>query len=302
MQIVRLEIDPNNEMEGMDAIALVENPAIETDFVYFNKQEEFKTYNDYPKAAKENARIGIERNKEINNKCATQVGKVRAQQLVNGEALSVDTIKRMRAFLIRQKDNYDLAVKRKDYEACGYISYMLWGGPEALPWAEKTLRKEGIEFNVEERIIESIIELELKKLTQKPQTFKVVDEQQIIVSPVMIPDLMIPRYNELGEEYMVYFDAKTIKEMAYKYAKDKLLDKVNLEHDSEQFVEDIYLVESWIKEDENDKSNKYGFDLPVGTWFTMYKIDNKDVWENQIKAGKVKGVSLEGLFNHVVEA
>ena len=43
----------------------------------------------------------------------------------------------MRSFLLRQKDNYDLAIKRSDYNACGYISYLLWGGPAALPWAEK---------------------------------------------------------------------------------------------------------------------------------------------------------------------
>ena len=80
-------------------------------------------------------------------KCATQVGKVGAQQLINGEKLSLDTIRRMRSFLIRQKGNYELATKRKDYNACGYISYLLWGGEAALPWAEKKLRQAGIEFS-----------------------------------------------------------------------------------------------------------------------------------------------------------
>ena len=69
----------------------------------------------------------IELNEKNNMKCATQVGKVRAQQLVNGEKLSLDTIKRMRSFLIRQKGNFELATRRKDYNACGYISYLLWG-------------------------------------------------------------------------------------------------------------------------------------------------------------------------------
>ena len=119
MKVVKLTIDEDNEFEGIDAVALVAEPAIELDFQYFSAQK-FETYNDYPEAAIEAAKQGIKRNEAIKNKCATQVGKVRAQQLVNGENLSLDTIKRMRSFLIRQKDNYDLAVRRSDYNACGY--------------------------------------------------------------------------------------------------------------------------------------------------------------------------------------
>ena len=81
-------------------------------------------------------------------KCVTQVGKVRAQQLANRENVSLDTIKRMRNFLLRQKDNYDLATKRKDYNACGYISYLLWGGEDVIAWTEKKLRQSDIEFDL----------------------------------------------------------------------------------------------------------------------------------------------------------
>ena len=96
----------------------------------------------------------------------TQVGKVRAQQLVNGEKLSLDTIRRMRSFLIRQKNNYDLAKQRRDYDACGYISYLLWGGESALPWAEKKLRQAGEEFKEEYLILDSF--------TESKQTFSKV--------------------------------------------------------------------------------------------------------------------------------
>jgi hypothetical protein len=147
MKIVELQIDESS-LSGFEATAFVENPAIEQDFIAFNKVEMAETtFNDYPQGAVDAAKRGIELNKENNNKCATQVGKVRAQQLVNGEKLSLDTIQRMRSFLLRQKDNYDLATKRKDYNACGYISYLLWGGEAALPWAEKKLRQAGIEFS-----------------------------------------------------------------------------------------------------------------------------------------------------------
>jgi len=152
MKVIKLDVREENELEGIDAVALVENPAIEIDFQAFSKHQ-FQSFNDYPKAAIEAAAQGIKRNEALGNKCGTQVGKVRAQQLAQGKPVTLDTIKRMRSFLLRQKDNYDLAISRKDYDACGYISYLLWGGPAALPWAEKKLRQAGILEEQNEKII-----------------------------------------------------------------------------------------------------------------------------------------------------
>ena len=36
-------------------------------------------------------------------------------------------------------------------------------------------------------------------------------------------------------------------------------------------------------------------DLPDGSWFGSYKVDNEAVW-NDIKAGTFKGFSVEGMF------
>jgi len=75
----------------------------------------------------------------VNNKCATQVGKVRAQQLAKGEAISVETIKRMYSYLSRAEEYYD----EGDTTSCGYISYLLWGGKSAKRWAESKLKELG---------------------------------------------------------------------------------------------------------------------------------------------------------------
>jgi hypothetical protein len=101
------------------------------------KYELFQSYNDYPQAVRNNAKRGIELNEKNGNKCATQVGKVRAQQLANGERVTVDTIKRMYSYLSRAKEDYEQATPQD----CGYISYLLWGGLAGLRWSEAKLKE-----------------------------------------------------------------------------------------------------------------------------------------------------------------
>lgn len=143
-KIVELGIDIDNAHEdlfeelGVDVISIVEHPAIEESFMYFST-EEFESYSDYPEAVRNNAKRGIELNEANGNKCATQTGKVRAQQLANGENISVDTIQRMYSYLSRAEVYYD----EGDTEACGTISYLLWGGKAALRWSESKLKELG---------------------------------------------------------------------------------------------------------------------------------------------------------------
>ena len=103
----------------------------------FDNEQEFESYADYPDGVKNNAKRGIELNEKVNNKCATQVGKVRAQQLAKGEAITVETIKRMFSYLSRAEEYYD----EGDSKACGTISYLLWGGKAGLRWAGSKLKE-----------------------------------------------------------------------------------------------------------------------------------------------------------------
>jgi hypothetical protein len=98
-----------------------------------------KTYGDYGSGVRNNAKRGIELNKKVNNRCATSVGKIRAQQLARGEKLSVSTIKRMYSYLSRAETYYDAG----DSKACGTISYLLWGGKAGLAWSRGKLRELG---------------------------------------------------------------------------------------------------------------------------------------------------------------
>ena len=96
-----------------------------------------ESYNDYPDSVANNAKRGIELNEKVNNKCATDVGKIRAQQLAQKEKISTSTIKRMYSYLSRAEEYYDPS----DPSACGTISYLLWGGKSAKNWAESKMKQ-----------------------------------------------------------------------------------------------------------------------------------------------------------------
>jgi len=101
------------------------------------KKMVLESYSDYPSGVKNNAKRGLDLNEKVNNKCATQVGKVRAQQLAQGKPISVETIKRMYSYLSRAETYYD----EGDTKACGTISYLLWGGKAGKRWAESKLKE-----------------------------------------------------------------------------------------------------------------------------------------------------------------
>tara|TARA_R100001198_G_C5237929_1_gene215532 strand:+ start:122 stop:1291 length:1170 start_codon:yes stop_codon:yes gene_type:complete len=103
------------------------------------KKMVLESYRDYPSGVKNNAKRGLELNEKVNNKCATQVGKIRAQQLAQGKPISKETIKRMYSYLSRAEEYYD----EGDTKACGTISYLLWGGKAGKRWAESKLKELG---------------------------------------------------------------------------------------------------------------------------------------------------------------
>jgi hypothetical protein len=85
--------------------------------------------------------------------------------------------------------------------------------------------------------------------------------------------------------------------MADKFLRQKRTDETNIEHDGKKLGSDkVYVTESWVSEDPiKDKSNKYGFELPAGTWFVSMKVEDPSIWK-MIKDNVLTGFSVEGLF------
>ena len=99
-----------------------------------------ESYSDYPEGVRNNAKKALEWAEENGwGSCGTDVGKQRANQLAKGEPISLDTIKRMRSYLIRHEA--DLESSSSFSEGCGYLMYQAWGGKAALRWAESKLKE-----------------------------------------------------------------------------------------------------------------------------------------------------------------
>jgi hypothetical protein len=126
-------------------------------------------------------------------------------------------------------------------------------------------------------------------------SFNIDDEKRIVMGPVMIPNKMILRRDEDGNPFYIYFSKKTIRKMAEKFFRTNKHNNTDINHD-ENITNDNTLIESWISESiRHDKSYKYGFALPEGTWYVSYKINDDETWE-RIKQGELKGFSLAGGF------
>ena len=95
------------------------------------------SYTDYPEAAVNNAKKALKW-AETNGwgDCGTPVGKARANQLANKEAISRDTIARMAAFQ-RHQQNKDVPYE----QGCGGLMWDAWGGTEGIEWAQRKIKQ-----------------------------------------------------------------------------------------------------------------------------------------------------------------
>jgi hypothetical protein len=133
--------------------------------------------------------------------------------------------------------------------------------------------------------------------------FKADTEKRMVYSPLMIPNILIPRLDDVtNEKYYVKFTPQVIEKIQNLYMIEKRLDQTNYEH-TEQKMLDVVMVESWLVSGKSDKSYELGFNrenIPDGTWMGGFKVldtpEGDNIWNNFIKTGKVKGFSVEGNF------
>jgi hypothetical protein len=165
--------------------------------------------------------------------------------------------------------------------------------PKSLPnngyYSPETKRKSEVAYIVSQQ-------------NMSKQMFKSDNDQRMIYTPLMLPNILIPRNDGDGEIYFVRFRPEVIEKIRNKFMIEGRLRATNYEHSDYKF-NDIVMVESWIVNGPMDKAYELGFtqeQVPIGSWMGGYKVlDTEEgdmIWNDYIKSGKVKGASVEGEF------
>ena len=135
--------------------------------------------------------------------------------------------------------------------------------------------------------------------SQEIKLAEIDKEKRLLLGALLIPNKPIYRNGDEGE-YYIFFSKNTIVKASQMYLRNGYQNNSTLEHD--QALKGLTLVESWIVEDEvQDKSRKYGLNVPIGTWMGAVKVNNEEIWKEYVKTNKVKGFSIEGYFADKME-
>ena len=156
---------------------------------------------------------------------------------------------------------------------------------------------------VDEPAIESDF-IAFSKEQKKFVKFEKEGYKQVVAGLAMIPEKEIYRVDKkTGEEYVGSFDAETIEKIRNKFHKEQQTSNVNVDHNQKQSV-DGYLIESFILtsdkqvEDLKDKGIK---EASIGSWFTAYKIEDKEVFQ-KVLDGELNGFSVEIYAERILES
>ena len=145
------------------------------------------------------------------------------------------------------------------------------------------IKKDFLAFSAESELIKFAIQSE---------------SEHIITGALMIPQQLIYRNSEQFGEHYVKFSVETIKQIAIKFSKKGYQKNVNLMHEADMQVEGVTMFESFISDSKRGIKPMEAFkDLPDGTWFGSFYVENPKVWE-LVKSGEVKGFSVEGMFDY----
>lgn len=115
----------------------------------------------------------------------------------------------------------------------------------------------------------------------------------------MLADIPIYRNSEsLGEHYII-LTKEVIKKMVEKLFKVGKFNNINLQHNADAKVNEVFLTESYFIDREKG-INPIDFKKATdGSWVVSYKVANKELFNQIVSTNKFNGFSLEGIFEYV---
>ena len=144
----------------------------------------------------------------------------------------------------------------------------------------------------EPAIMREWIKLSKKKPSETFKLQTVNEEKQIVSGIALVPEMDIYREDKNGEAYNLRFDVATIFELGQGIIRNNVHSNTTINHVSK--TGGVHLCEIWYIDDVTcPKALKLDPNPTIGSLALSYKVENKDVWENYIKTGKLTGFSIE---------
>jgi len=128
---------------------------------------------------------------------------------------------------------------------------------------------------------------------QEYHQFNLNEDRMELIGAAMIPDQLIYRRDKQGNEFNVVFSKETIRQIAQQYFMLGFQHKTNIEHST--IPAKSFVFQSYIVDEKKGITAPKGVDAPDGSWIVGMKVTDQKVW-NLVKEGKVKGFSIEGIF------
>jgi hypothetical protein len=291
--------DENNDAE-VSFVALVDTPAIKKDFLAFNEEEEFLAC----PVATQDIKVNLKNRENAiivgnygpanpslpNNQYWIDKGKIFGGTPEEAKTMTCNNC----AAFIRSKEILDCiaqglgpdpldTIEAGDLGYCEIFDFKCASSRTCDAWVANSFKK--------------------KKKKEDAYSDKVTfaiqsESEHIITGPLMIPQQLIYRNSEQFGEHYVKFSVETIKQIAIKFSKKGYQKNVNLMHEADMKVDGLTMFESFISDSKRGIKPMEAFkDLPDGTWFGSFYVENPKVWQ-MVKEGQVKGFSVEGMFDY----
>lgn len=264
LKIKELKIDEEDNETGVTAISFVDDPAIETTFQFFNKQELASS------AKLSYFRYDGPNDDKTRDFCKKRAGKVFSSDEIKNWVNDPD-FKSDQTAVIPESNFFSQFDPNK-------------GGPNYENLL--SFNCDAQMFGCRHRLIR-VTQPPIKSPFSSQQFVKfnfISEEKREVVGLVLRSNQTIPRLNVDGQGNpgYIYFSRATIRKLKEKYGWNRT---VTLMH-QENITGSVILLDSWLEENDTMNETK---------WFIKYKIVDNKLW-SLIKEKKVVGFSLEALF------
>lgn len=118
------------------------------------------------------------------------------------------------------------------------------------------------------------------------------DVEQKFMSVSILADTPILRRSKEGKEFYVVFSKETIKKIVNKLVMQNKINEVSFQHNEEQIIDEVYLVEHFFSEKGRVESPLFS-NVPNGSWITTYWVKDKEKYNNLLSNPNFNGFSIE---------